>query len=176
MDNRKPIEPADDTPQRQAAELAPDVLPAALLARLANALNVEEPDPEIRSRLRQTLMRRARESTMAGRSRPTTVTVPPGDDGWSPHVPGIDRKVLMASRQSMSILLRMEPDAVLPAHDHDGPEECVVLEGAVMLDGRQMVAGTFHAVSQGVRHQDIRAIGKAVLYLRIAAAPASPAT
>lgn len=192
-DPDRPAGPAPASPD-PASEASPEVLPTLLLSRLLRAFQGEEPDAAERERVRQALLRRVREPVVrepaadeppiadqyaakaAGRRSAAASTVPrlltivPGEDGWAPWLPGIDRKLLLATPQAVSLLLRLADGATLPAHDHAGTEECVVLSGAVELEGRAMPAGTFHVAPGGVCHQDMRAVGAVVLYLRIATA------
>jgi anti-sigma factor ChrR (cupin superfamily) len=42
------------------------------------------------------------------------------------------------------MLLTGEPGARFPAHRHSGPEECYVISGSLIVEGRVLRAGDFH--------------------------------
>jgi quercetin dioxygenase-like cupin family protein len=68
-------------------------------------------------------------------------------------------------RRQFSCLVRLEPGASYPAHAHDGPEECLVLEGDVIVDGVRMRAGDYQRVEPGTDHGEQRSEGGALLYI-----------
>lgn len=71
----------------------------------------------------------------------------------SPY-PGVRMRLLHVdrARQTFSCLLRFAPGARLPAHPHSHPEECVVLDGSVIVAGVRMTAGDYQRVEGGVSH------------------------
>lgn len=84
------------------------------------------------------------------------------EEDWQPiGIPGIHvrRLFLDPERNQITMLVRMAPGAEYPRHIHDGPEECLVLEGDLYAgdtvfrkgDYQRMSPGSRHAV-QGTRH------------------------
>ncbi|MCG3131142.1 MAG: hypothetical protein FLDDKLPJ_01918 [Phycisphaerae bacterium] len=71
----------------------------------------------------------------------------------------VRRLFLDPERNQITMLVRMAPGAEYPRHIHDGPEECLVLEGDLYAgdtvfrkgDYQRMSPGSRHAV-QGTRH------------------------
>jgi quercetin dioxygenase-like cupin family protein len=68
-------------------------------------------------------------------------------------------------RRQFTCLVRLEPGASYPAHAHDGPEECLVLEGDVNVGGVRMRAGDYQRVEPGTDHGEQRSEGGALLYI-----------
>lgn len=68
--------------------------------------------------------------------------------------PGIRGRVLAVNRATAvaTLQLRAEPGAVYPAHRHHGAEECYVVAGSVVIDGRTLNAGDFHHADAGSDH------------------------
>jgi quercetin dioxygenase-like cupin family protein len=75
---------------------------------------------------------------------------------WSPlDFPGVSLRVLHTDPDSgaMSVLTRMSPGAVIPAHLHTKADETVyVLEGDFVEDGQSHGPGSFFAGKAGVPH------------------------
>ena len=53
------------------------------------------------------------------------------------------------------LVIRAEPGAVYPSHKHHGPEECFVISGSVVIDGRVLRAGDFHHADEDSDHGEI---------------------
>ena len=56
----------------------------------------------------------------------------------------------------MTMLLRGEPGATYPAHRHTGAEECYVIRGSLVIEGRLLRAGDFHHAEGGSHHGPLR--------------------
>ena len=126
---------------------------------------------------------RVRERLLAAARTPTRYTVSGADAAWiDTGVPGIRSRVLAVdkARSLVTMLIRAEPGAVYPPHTHHGPEECYVIRGSVVIDGRVLRAGDFHHADEDSDHGEITtAEGAEVLvvgamedFLPAAAAPA----
>jgi len=72
-------------------------------------------------------------------------------------VPGIRARVLAVdrARSLVTLMIRAEPGAVYPPHTHHGPEECFVISGSVVIDGRVLRAGDFHHADEDSDHGEI---------------------
>jgi hypothetical protein len=177
-----PNGPTDDLAARLAAgALTPDEVAAAeaLLAAgdpgaVAFARAVEElaaavppvvPPPDLKARLLAAL--------------PPPPAVPgfvfrfAADGGFepTPH-PGVWCRVLHVdpARRQFTALMRLDPGAVYPCHPHDGPEECVVLEGEIEVGGVRLRKGDYQRAEPGSTHVDQSSPTGALLFLT---APAS---
>lgn len=70
--------------------------------------------------------------------------------------PGMSIRVLNVDRprRQFTALIRLEPGGQYPSHPHDGPEECVVLEGELLVGGVRMRAGDYQRAEPGSAHAD----------------------
>jgi anti-sigma factor ChrR (cupin superfamily) len=102
-----------------------------------------------------------RERVLAAARTPVRYTVWSTDGGWfDTPLRGIRMKVLAVdpARSLATLLIRAEPGAIYPSHQHHGPEECLVLSGSVVIDGRVLRAGDFHHADEGSEHGEITTI------------------
>ncbi|HYM59356.1 MAG TPA: cupin domain-containing protein [Thermoanaerobaculia bacterium] len=101
----------------------------------------------------------------AVRSAQSDVTVPAAsrtvraDEGkWFDHpmpgATGVQVKKLSFDRERglATILMRFDPGAVHPPHDHHGAEECFVLSGSCRIGDAHLRAGDFHHADAGSHH------------------------
>lgn len=135
---------------------------AALFSAIDAAVQTPEADSDVQASVRDRLL--ARVAQDAARDKPYTVA--PQDGEWRSSGAGIEIKVLHRAEAVQSYLLRMAPGAVLPAHIHPVDEECVVLEGEVVLEDVQAGPGTYHLAPQGATHRPIRSDTGCLLFLR----------
>lgn len=56
------------------------------------------------------------------------------------------------TRNQMTALVRMAPGTAYPAHKHNGPEECLVLEGDLRAGDDHFHAGDYQRMGVGSRH------------------------
>jgi quercetin dioxygenase-like cupin family protein len=82
---------------------------------------------------------------------------------WSSlEFPGVSLRVLYtdADTGAMTVLTRMAPGAVIPAHQHTNADETVyVLEGDFVEDGQNHGPGSFFAGKAGTPHGPHRTAG-----------------
>src|SRR5262249_16877793 len=80
------------------------------------------------------------------------------DAAWiDTGLPGIRARVLAVDkvRSLVTLMICAEPGAVYPSHKHHGPEECFVISGSVVIDGRVLRAGDFHHSDEDSDHDEI---------------------
>lgn len=86
---------------------------------------------------------------------------------WLPMLPGIRGRLLQSDGVAQSWLVRLEPGARAPAHDHPDLEECIVLEGEVeYLGGARLRAGDYQVAERGAHHTELHSAGGALVFLR----------
>jgi anti-sigma factor ChrR (cupin superfamily) len=98
-----------------------------------------------------------REKVLSGLPQPYVVAKA-GDGGWVPFgVTGIDMKMLGkdSTTGTRSFLLRLQPGAVLPPHDHKGAEHCYVIEGDLYDHEHSLTAGDFELRRAGSAHAEV---------------------
>ena len=118
------------------------------------------PPPALRSRL---LARIAAEAEY----RPE-VSVRAGQGAWLPTgIRGISIKPLYQHPGSFlkTLLLRMEPGSVLPAHRHGDAEQCLVIEGDLRWEDLEYHTGDFVVARAGTRHPQLTTENGNVLLL-----------
>jgi anti-sigma factor ChrR (cupin superfamily) len=101
---------------------------------------------------------RVRDAILAATRTPGRYSVFAGDHPWADTpLPGIQMKVLSVDRPRgvATMLIRATPGAVYPSHRHSGPEECYVIRGSVVIDGRVLRAGDFHHADANSDHGEI---------------------
>jgi quercetin dioxygenase-like cupin family protein len=99
-----------------------------------------------------------RERVLAAARTPGRYTLWGSSEGWSETgLPGIRVKVLAVDKVRLltTLLIQADPGAAYPSHKHHGPEECYVLRGSVIIDGRVLRPGDFHHADEGSDHGEI---------------------
>lgn len=82
------------------------------------------------------------------------VVVRAGESPWHPGpLPGVSVRLL---NKKKTMLVRMEPGALLPMHHHPESEQCLVLEGSVTSGGVTVGAGDYVYMPAGSTHDDLR--------------------
>jgi anti-sigma factor ChrR (cupin superfamily) len=134
-----------------------DILPRALATRLLDATQPEPGhalDAMDAATIRERLQKRIR-------STKGLTTIQSDEGEWAPFSPKVKIKVLHRDVDTQSYLLRLEPGAVVLPHVHGFDEECMVLEGDLVV--RQ---GAYHRAPKGVAHDPICSASGALLFLR----------
>jgi anti-sigma factor ChrR (cupin superfamily) len=136
------------------AELSPEE--QAQVARLydaatavADSVELVVPAAHVRARV------------LAAARTPSRYTVHAGDADWfETGLLGIQAKVLAVDhvRALATLLIRAEAGAVYPSHRHHGPEECYVIRGSIVIDGRVLRAGDFHHADADSDHGEITTV------------------
>ncbi len=109
-----------------------------------------------------------RDALMARITGPTNYTLTASEGEWiDPGIPGLRVKVLALDRPRdlVTLLLVAEPGARYPAHRHSGGEECYVLRGSIICEGRVLHAGDFHHADAGSDHAELSTIEGAEVLL-----------
>lgn len=87
-------------------------------------------------------------------------------DGWQPFADKAEMKVLHDDGVIMTWLVRMEAGAVLEGHDHEGTEECLVLEGDFWLNDVRYGPGDYQVAFAGTRHNSARSDNGCLVFVR----------
>jgi hypothetical protein len=80
----------------------------------------------------------------------------PGKPEWEEAAPGIHVKILARNVEidSVSMLVRLDPETDYPAHRHAGTEELHLLHGILKVDDRTLYPGDFiHSETGSVDHR-----------------------
>jgi anti-sigma factor ChrR (cupin superfamily) len=88
------------------------------------------------------------------------------DEGrWSTLAPGARMKVLTKEAGRMTFLVDLDPNAMVPAHDHEGAEDSYVIRGSCHIGALGLNAGDFHHVEATAHHGDVVASAEGCLLL-----------
>ncbi len=71
---------------------------------------------------------------------------------WWPLSPGVDVKNLRGRDDVLSMLVRLQPGAVLRDHGHRLEEDCLLLSGEIFLGDILLRADDYHLAPAGARH------------------------
>ena len=142
-----------DPDERRGLEARVAALPRHLRAEVAYLYDAsveiaasaigEEPSP------------RVREALLARVAAPSNHTVTATEGAWlEGPVAGVRLKILAIDRERdrVTMLLKGEPGSRFPAHRHSGSEECYVVSGSLMIEGRTLRGGDFHHAERDSDH------------------------
>ena len=90
------------------------------------------------------------------------------DEGdWVSEIPGIAMKTLYTdiAKRTSTVLLRMDPGASYPAHNHHGAEQCLVLKGDIRWGDLVYEEGDFIVMGKGTHHPEITTVHGNLLLL-----------
>ena len=90
------------------------------------------------------------------------------DEGWVELLPKAHAKLLFTDGIAESYMIRLEPGAWAPAHEHPADEECLVLEGALWQGDVFLKAGDFHVARPGMKHGELGTDTGALVFIRYA--------
>lgn len=133
------------------------------LAPLAGALENQVPRPEVWQNIKK---RMGKENT----SLPKGIEAVYRDDGhWRPVNDKVDVKSLFidAEQGSESYLLRFQPEGIIDQHHHgDWNDECIVMEGTVIVGETRFGPGDFHVATRGAVHPRLYSPTGGILFVR----------
>jgi ChrR Cupin-like domain len=100
-----------------------------------------------------------------------TLTRRAGTGVWTEMSPGVTYSVLfddpVTKRRSM--LVRALPGATYESHFHDeGHEECLILEGDLVMGDLKLSAGDFHLAAKGSSHPPATTVSGCLLHISTA--------
>jgi anti-sigma factor ChrR (cupin superfamily) len=154
-----------DKSRPAAGVLDPDVV-----QRMAAAIAPAELAQADRDAMHSRILRRIEEEAPPG-----TFTLRAADMKWVSAGPGVDVKILRMDRDrnDQTVLIRMQPGAVVVGHRHTQEEECLVLQGEVFIGNHRLRQGDMHVARPGAVHAPIRSPRGALLMIRSEMPPQS---
>ncbi len=138
---------------------APDVVEALAGALAPVALTAER---------RAALRTRVIASASADEAPPLMEVRLAEEGAWVALLPRVSLKALRvdAVAGTHTSLWRLDPGARIPAHDHHGEEECLIVSGSVLFEGRVYREGDYLLARPGLRHAEFESPDGAVLLIR----------
>jgi quercetin dioxygenase-like cupin family protein len=147
-------------------------LPDPLLACLVEAATPVATPPAGVERMRGRLLDgvRAEPTASAAQALASAFVTLPGStqpgDGWVELLPKAHAKLLFTDGEAESYMIRLEPGAWAPEHEHPADEECLVLEGSLWQGDIYLKAGDFHVARPGMKHGELRTDTGALVFIR----------
>lgn len=88
---------------------------------------------------------------------------------WQFSAPGVAKKVMRVDDETgeQALLLRFEPGATYPLHNHPGREEIYVLEGGIRVGGHDMQPGDYLYTPPEGKH-DVSSKSGCIVFLTLA--------
>ena len=90
---------------------------------------------------------------------------------WQRFLPGIDVKVLNAQDSTETAIWRMQPGAKIPPHPHAQDEECLILQGSLLVEHVRYHVGDFLMARAGESDPIFYAPDGALLLIRAGLRP-----
>ena len=122
----------------------------------ADTIEPIAPPAMVRTRILEAVRRTPQlDESLPGEHESRTVRSDEGN--WRSCAPGVRTKKLSKdpARGTVTLLLELEPRAILPAHDHEGAEDSYVIRGSCRIGAVALYAGDFHHVDSGAHHGDV---------------------
>ena len=96
------------------------------------------------------------------------VTVRADQGEWRPLAPGVAIKLLHGDADCghMTAFIRMQPGSSIEGHAHAQTEECLVVEGGILIGAHRVSAGDLHVALAGTSHEVIRSPYGALMLVR----------
>ncbi len=150
--------------KKQDNAVSDPVIDDALAGALGEGLKPIGPPAHRARRLRQSILDRIAQQSLCA----AVITVRADEGEWVVIAPGVTKKLLYQDEAANinTYLLRMQPGACLPPHQHVLDEECLVLEGEASLGDLRVYAGDYHLAPKGIPHGVVRSETGALLLLR----------
>ncbi len=137
----------------------------AQYAEVAEHFSVSVPPMQPPPELREKLLARI-ELDDADEDDNRTV-VRSADSPWKKTpIDGVQIRSLIGEK---TFLIRMQPGAVFPKHDHPEAEQCYVLSGSITdSDGLTLHAGDFVVMARDIQHDPIHTVAGCTLFIAYA--------
>jgi anti-sigma factor ChrR (cupin superfamily) len=131
-----------------------------LLAANAGLIPELAPANAVRERMLANIMLRI--------AKPVMQVTREGEGQWIGILPGVSIKVLREDKldNSQTTLWSMQPGAVVPKHQHNQYEECLVLEGSIVHAGIEYFPGDYLLSPVGMPHENFIAPNGALFLIR----------
>jgi len=137
----------------------------AVAENMSLAVVPVEPPAGLRAKLMARIQAQA--NGVSDTANPDRKVVRGHDGRWSKTpIPGVEMRPLVGEK---TFLVRMQPGATFPKHDHPHAEQCYVLSGSITdSDGLTLQEGDFVVMSSGIQHDPIHSATGCTLFIAYA--------
>jgi len=132
-------------------------------AAISDALISNEIPDKLKASMKQRIFERIHSKAPEGVS-----TIREHEGEWIDVAPKLQMKVLRRDHKlnSQTALWRLEPGAIIPAHEHPVEEECLVVKGEINFGNHVLHEGDFEVVPAGINHMAMESKTGALVLLR----------
>lgn len=134
----------------------------------AESMEPVNPPSALRAKLLETVRATAQttlDESIPGEHESRTLRA---DEGrWTEIAPGARMKRLSKDlvRKTVTCILELAPNAIAPAHDHQGSEDTFVVSGSCRVGALGLYTGDFHHVEASAHHGDVVASAEGCVLL-----------
>ncbi len=155
-------------PDKNAHTPEPESLPQAWHELLLHETRVTPPHAAAKDRMRTRVKARmTAEPTVATAPGLQSFTRINSVQGWKRLNDKAEKKVLFNDGHTVTWLLRLAPGGSVVPHGHDkGVEECLVMQGSVLLNGELFSEGDYQLAHADTRHEQVLSEQGCVVMLR----------
>lgn len=135
----------------------------AFFEGLDEALKIEQPNPRVWDNIERRI---GANNTILPEG---VYAVPRTKGGWWSLSEGVDVKSLYIDPEldTESFLLRIQSGCVVEQHDHRGfADECMVIEGDILVGDVKFRPGDFHVATDGSTHPPLSSQNGGILFVR----------
>ena len=153
----------------------------SITAALAFNAPAASPSDQTRGRLVSFLQNVARDkasTSQLDQSSPVPLlTIRASEGEWQEIFTGVLVKHLFVDQErgTVTSLYKMLPGAIIPAHKHEGTEECLMVEGDLRSGDIMLTAGDYHCAPKGSTYGTLTSVSAALFLIVAQANPEMPA-
>lgn len=139
------------------------VLNSQTTQAISVALKSDEIPEELKASMKQKIF-----SNIRGHATEGINTIRQHEGEWIDVAPKLQMKVLRRDHKlnSQTALWKLEPGAIIPAHEHPVEEECLVIKGEINFADHVLHEGDFEVVPAGINHIAMQSKTGAIVLLR----------
>jgi ChrR Cupin-like domain len=154
-------------PDSQGAEQGEEALPREWVELALQDAPVRAPDADARARMKDRIRAKMQAPSLSAKTTLGSFMRIDEQEGWKRLHDKAEKKVLFNDGTTVTWLLRLAPGGSVLPHGHDkGVEECLVMQGSVLLNGELFRAGDYQLASEGTRHEEVLSVEGCVVMLR----------
>jgi anti-sigma factor ChrR (cupin superfamily) len=165
-----PLDPKSSNapPSAKSEILEADALPNAWNELLLMDTQMKHPDAAVKDKIHARVKARmSAEPTPAAQEASQGFTRISSAQGWKRLHEKAEMKVLLNDGVTVTWLLKLAPGGSIVPHAHDkGLEECLVVQGSVLLNNELYEAGDYQVAQVGTSHEAVLSEQGCVVMLR----------
>jgi len=139
------------------------VLDSQTTQAISVGLNSNEIPESLKASMKQKIL-----NNIHNQAEQSISTIRETEGEWLDVAPKLQMKVLRRDNKlnSQTALWKLEPGAIIPAHEHPVEEECLVIKGEINFADHVLHEGDFEVVPAGINHIEMQSKTGAIVLLR----------